>query len=313
MIQKYYDGTSKIINSAIEIGKLLGIVDATYLRKLSPPFSEEKQLQSIHASLNLEGNILSVEQVLAIFEQQRVLGPENAIKEVQNTIEAYKKLTDFNPFAEVSYLEAHRILMQELTPEPGLYREEVAVPEQPDSIWTIEQLMKNLFSYLIENEDNFIIKSCVFHCEMEVIHPFDAGNGLLERLWQRVILLQENPVFEYLPLDLKIKNNQEAYYKALSQSDREGLCTKFIEFMLDIIKASLEELIQDQRRNLSDIERIQYFKAQNTMKEFTRKDYMSVFKTISTATATRDLRKGAALGVFSKSGNNRVAKYRINA
>ncbi|MEL6393138.1 MAG: hypothetical protein AAFR97_10330 [Bacteroidota bacterium] len=165
MIQKYYDGTSKIINSAIEIGKLLGIVDATYLRKLSPPFSEEKQLQSIHASLNLEGNILSVEQVLAIFEEQRVLGPENAIKEVQNTIEAYKKLTDFNPFAEVSYLEAHRILMQELTPEPGLYRDEVAVPEQPDSIWTIEQLMKNLFSYLIENEDNFIIKSSIVQIE----------------------------------------------------------------------------------------------------------------------------------------------------
>jgi Fic family protein len=175
--------------------------------------------------------------------------------------------------------------------------------------WNVNLLMSNLFSYLKESEDNLIIKSCVFHYEMEFIHPFMDGNGRMGRLWQTLILMQENPVFEYLPVEIEIKSNQERYYEVLSESDKEGLCTRFIEFMLSMIKISLSQLIDAQRRSFTDEERLQYFKEQTVLKKFTRKDYLKVFKDISTATATRDLKKGVDLGILIKKGDNRLTTY----
>jgi Fic family protein len=316
MIQKYYEGTSKIINLSIEVGKLIGIVDATYLRKPQTNLRRENRIKTIQSSLMIEGNTLSLDQVTAIFENKRVIGPAKDIKEVQNAIEVYSKLRDFDPYNEESYLLAHKILMSGLVDNAGKYRtkgigifkgEEIAHMAPP--AWNISNLMGNLFSYLKESEDNQIVKSCVFHYEMEFIHPFMDGNGRMGRLWQTLILMQENPVFEYLPIEIEIKKNQEKYYEALSESDKEGLCTKFVEFMLGMIKISLSELIDDQRKSFSDEERLQYFKEQTNLNEFTRKDYLRVFKDISTATATRDLRKGVDLGILKKKGENRLAKY----
>ncbi|MCI5090443.1 Fic family protein [Phaeodactylibacter sp.] len=316
MIQKYYEGTSKIINLSIEVGKLIGIVDATYLRKPQTNLRRENRIKTIQSSLMIEGNTLSLDQVTAIFENKRIIGPAKDIKEVQNAIEVYNKLRDFDPYSEESYLLAHKILMSGLVDNAGKYRakgvgvfkgEQIAHMAPP--AWNVSNLMSNLFTYLKESEDNQIIKSCVFHYEMEFIHPFMDGNGRMGRLWQTLILMQENPVFEYLPIEIEIKKNQEKYYEALSESDKKGLCTKFVEFMLGMIKISLSDLIEDQRKSFSDEERLQYFKEQTDLKEFTRKDYLRVFKDISTATATRDLKKGVDLGVLKKKGENRLAKY----
>ncbi|MCB9082319.1 MAG: Fic family protein [Lewinellaceae bacterium] len=316
MIQKYYEGTPKIINLSIEVGKLLGIVDAAYLRKPQPNLRRENRIKTIQSSLMIEGNTLSLDQVTAIFENRMVVGPAKDIKEVQNAIEVYSKLSNFDPYSEESYLKAHRVLMSGLVEDAGKYRtkgvgifkgEEIAHMAPP--AWNVRNLMGNLFSYLKESEDNLIVKSCVFHYEMEFVHPFMDGNGRMGRLWQTLILMQENPVFEYLPIEIEIKKNQGSYYEALSKSDKEGLCTKFVEFMLSMIKISLSELIEDQRKSFSDEERLQYFKEQTALKEFTRKDYLRVFKDISTATATRDLKKGVALGILKKKGDNRLAKY----
>lgn len=316
MIQKYYEGTSKIINLSIEVGKLIGIVDATYLRKPQTNLRRENRIKTIQSSLMIEGNTLSLDQVTAIFENKRIIGPAKDIKEVQNAIEVYNKLRDFDPYSEESYLLAHKILMSGLVDNAGKYRakevgvfkgEQIAHMAPP--AWNVSNLMSNLFTYLKESEDNQIVKSCVFHYEMEFIHPFMDGNGRMGRLWQTLILMQENPVFEYLPIEIEIKKNQEKYYEALSESDKKGLCTKFVEFMLGMIKVSLSDLIEDQRKSFSDEERLQYFKEQTDLKEFTRKDYLRVFKDISTATATRDLKKGVDLGVLKKKGENRLAKY----
>jgi Fic family protein len=316
MVQKYYEGTAKIISLSMDIGRLMGIVDSTYLRKPQTNLRRENRIKTIQSSLRIEGNTLSLDQVTAIFENKRIIGPAKDIKEVQNAIEVYSNLRNFDPYSEASYLAAHKTLMSGLLDDAGQYRakgvgvfkgEEIAHMVPP--AWNVNLLMSNLFSYLKESEDNLIIKSCVFHYEMEFIHPFMDGNGRMGRLWQTLILMQENPVFEYLPVEIEIKSNQERYYEVLSESDKEGLCTRFIEFMLSMIKISLSQLIDAQRRSFTDEERLQYFKEQTVLKKFTRKDYLKVFKDISTATATRDLKKGVDLGILIKKGDNRLTTY----
>lgn len=314
--EKYYEGNSKIIKLSIEIGRLLGIVDSTYLRKPQTNLRRENRIKTIQSSLMIEGNTLSLDQATAIFDNKRIIGPAKDVAEVQNAIKVYRNLRNFDPYKIESYLKAHKILMSGLVSDAGEFRkkevgifkgEEIAHMTPP--AWNVNHLMSNLFSYLKSSDESLIIKSCVFHYEMEFIHPFMDGNGRMGRLWQTLILMKENPVFEFLPIEIEIKNNQEKYYEVLSESDKEGLCTKFVEFMLDMIKISLNQLVDAQRNSFTDVERLHYFKDQTSFKEFTRKDYLNVFKDISIATATRDLRKGVELGILKRLGDNRLSKY----
>ena len=317
MIHKYYEGTPRIINLSTDVGTLLGVVDATHLRKPRTELRKRNKVKTIRASLAIEGNTLSEDQITAIIENKRVVGPPKDIREVENAIRAYDNLSNFNAFSIESYLEAHRMLMSGLVDRPGQFRTASVGVVQGDRIahlappgWNVDNLMTDLFRYLEKGEDNLIIKSCVFHYEMEFIHPFMDGNGRMGRLWQTVILMRVNPVFEYLPIEQEIKKSEEDYYNVLSQCDREGLSTKFVEYMLDKIKLSLEELIGKQRDNVTDTERLKYFLDQLDSGEFTRKDYLRVFPGISTATATRDLRSGVEERLLVREGNDRQARYR---
>ncbi|HOY05135.1 MAG TPA: Fic family protein [Saprospiraceae bacterium] len=316
MTHKYYEGTSLIINLSTEIGRLLGVIDATHLRKPQTELRKKNKVKTIRASLAIEGNTLSEDQITAIIENKRVIGPSKDIKEVENAIQAYDNLSNFDAFSKESYLEAHRLLMSGLVEKPGQFRTGSVGVIQGDRIahmappgWNVDNLMTNLFAYLKEGEDNLIIKSCVFHYEMEFIHPFMDGNGRMGRLWQTVILMRANPVFEYLPIEQEIKKSQEEYYHVLSQCDKEGLSTKFVEYLLGKIKLSLTELVDTQRENFTDIERLNYFMDQIDTGDFTRKDYLRMFPKISTATATRDLRKGVEEGILVRKGNDRLASY----
>ena len=316
MIHKYYEGTPQIINLSIEIGRLLGVVDATHLRKPQTELRKKNKVKTIRASLAIEGNTLSEDQITAIIENKRVIGPSKDIKEVENAIQAYDNLSNFDAFSKESYLEAHRLLMLGLVDMSGQFRTGSVGVIQGDRIahlappgWNVDNLMTNLFRYLKEGEDNLIIKSCVFHYEMEFIHPFMDGNGRMRRLWQTVILINVNPVFEYLPIEQEIKKSQEEYYDVLSQCDKEGLSTKFVEYLLGKIKLSLVELVEIQRENFTDTERLSYFLEQIDIGEFTRKDYLKMFPKISTATATRDLRKGVEDGILTRKGTDRLANY----
>jgi Fic family protein len=148
-------------------------------------------------------------------------------------------------------------------------------------------LMKDLFLYLEKSDEIELIKSCVFHYEMEFIHPFNDGNERMGRLWQTLILMQKYPVFEFLPFETIISKDQEKYYKALANSDRFGKSTFFIEYILNVMALSLQELLKFNNRTMNEKDRLEYFVSLDK-KEFTRKDYMDVFKDISSATASRD-------------------------
>jgi len=169
--------------------------------------------------------------------------------------------------------------------------------------------MSDLFEYLKNKSELTLIKSCVFHYEMEFIHPFMDGNGRMGRLWQTAILINEYPMFEFLPFETLISKNQLKYYNSLSASDKEGKSTKFIEYMLNIIDQSLDELLQSSSKKLNETERLEIFLESNNQ-EFTRKDYMKHYSEISSATASRDLKNGVRNKIIEKYGDKKTTFYR---
>ncbi len=312
-----YKITPSILELISSISEKIGEVNANHLNKQSPQLRKQNKIKTIHSSLQIEGNTLTEAQITALIDKKRVIGPQKDVLEVMNAIKIYDNLKKFNPTSEKSFLLAHKQLMNGLIASPGSYRNQgvgivkgskvahVAPPAK-----NVSFLMKDLFNYLKTDSDLILIKSCVFHYEMEFIHPFLDGNGRMGRLWQTLILMSKYPVFEFLPFETLISKTQKKYYASLSLSDRYGNSSTFIEYMLEVIDKSLAELLNFNNRTLKDIDRLNYF-IELGNREFTRKDYMNVFKDISSATASRDLKKGIELNLFIVTGIQNKAKYKI--
>ncbi len=174
----------------------------------------------------------------------------------------------------------------------------------------VYSLMSDLFKYLKKDDDIILIKSCVFHYELEFIHPFIDGNGRMGRLWQTMILKEHSPIFEFLPIETVVKLKQQEYYNVLGKSDKEGSSTAFIEFMLEIIKDTLEDLLKVQNITLTNNDRIIHFKNIIGNQFFSRQDYLRAFKNISAATASRDLKLAVDDRIIEKQGDKRTTKYK---
>ena len=312
-----YDITPRVLKLISSISEKIGEVNATYLSKQSPQFRKQNRIKTIQSSLQIEGNTLTTEQITALIENKRVVGPKKDITEVQNAIQVYDELISYKPHSEKAFLKAHAALMKGLLDSIGKYRNQSVGIVKGEKLehgappfQNVPYLMKDLFTYLKDADELTLIKSCVFHYEMEFIHPFLDGNGRMGRLWQTVILLQDFPVFEFLPFEKLISETQNTYYQSLSESDKLGKSTPFIEYMLGVIDKSLAELLNYTQRILKDMDRLAYFLDQG-FTEFSRKDYMRVFKDISTATASRDLKKGLELNLFESSGELNKTRYFI--
>jgi Fic family protein len=312
-----YQITPEILKLIASISEKIGQINAKFLDKPSPKLRKENRIKTIHSSLSIEGNTLTEEQITALIENRRIIGPEKDINEVLNAIKVYDQLKSFDPKSSKSFLKAHEILMKGLVIDNGKYRNKgvgimagdriahVAPPAE-----NVSHLMNELFDYIKISKEISLIKSCVFHYEMEFIHPFIDGNGRMGRLWQTLILMKEYPVFEFIPFENIIHKTQSEYYHALSQSDKSGNSTPFIEYMLNVINDSLFTILDFKSRTISTEDRLTYF-SETCESEFSRKDYMSVFKEISSATASRDLKQGAELGLFEKEGDKTKTVYRI--
>ena len=312
-----YHLTNAILKGLSEVSEKIGALRASHLDRPSPELRKSHQVKTIHHSLQIEGNSLSESQITAILEGRRVLGPSKDILEVQNAIEAYRRIGQWKGTDEKSFQKAHGILMQKLISNPGRYRTEGVEIVKGNEVQhyapphdRVPFLMKELFTYLKESDDPVLIKSCVFHYEVEFIHPFLDGNGRIGRLWQTVLLSEWHELFSFLPFERLIRQHQEAYYNVLALCDKAGNSTAFIEFMLGILSAALDNLLDQSLKPKNREERLRYFIEQFSG-DFTRQDYMKLFKDISSATASRDLKTGVDMGLLAKTGEKRNTTYHI--
>lgn len=256
-----YEITDEMLELVSEImenlGKLSGVNE---LEKL-PRLRRVSRIKSIHSSLAIENNTLSIEQVTDVINGKRVLAPQKDIEEVHNAFNAYEKLSEINPYSIDDLLKIHGIMMNGLVKEAGMLRSgQVGVYNQDGKVVHlappadfVPQQLGQLFNWVKNSNANMLIKSSVFHYEFEFIHPFNDGNGRTGRLWQTALLASWKPIFAWIPIESIIKDNQEDYYNAITLSTSQGKSNIFIEFMLDVINKAIKDIITDTRNHYNHI------------------------------------------------------------
>lgn len=209
--------------------------------------------------------------------------------------------------------------MKDLTSSAGKYRstavgilKDSKVSRMAPPAKLVPTLMRDLFTFLNKDKETHpLIKACVFHYELELIHPFSDGNGRMGRLWQQRLLMEHSPLFEYLSVETWVHKSQKSYYKALEKSDAEGKSTVFIEYALELILKELENFnAQFRPEKIKIADRIEMAIEHFKSTEFSRKDYLALFKDISSPTASRDLARAVAEKRLSLHGTKSTALYR---
>lgn len=255
--------TNKMLNLAIAITEKMGKINNFSSLKRMPILRKNNKIKSIHSSLAIEANSLSLNQVRDVIDGKVVIGPQTEIQEVKNAYKAYSKINEFDGYSETDLLKSHEILTYLLCEEAGRYRThgegvydggKVIFIAPPHTL--VPTLMNDLFDWLKnDNETPILIKSCVFHYEFVFIHPFGDGNGRVARLWQNVLLMKWNSIFEYIPIESYIQKYQSVYYDKISICHKNGNSNDFIEFILQMIDATLEDIIlsiEKESKNISD-------------------------------------------------------------
>jgi Fic family protein len=246
-----FEITNAIIDHVAEIAELVGRLTSTNQLSANPTLRRTNRIRTIHGSLAIEQNTLTLEQVTAVLNGKQVLAPPKDIAEVKNAYEIYERLDELDPFSVDDLLTAHSIMTRGLVDESGVFRSKpVGVVDQEGHILhfgTLPQYVPDLVMELLgwtkNNDVHMLIRSCVFHYEFELIHPFADGNGRVGRLWHTLLLSKWNPAFAWLPVESIIHDRQQEYYAAINASNAAGESTVFIEFMLSAIKASLIDAI----------------------------------------------------------------------
>ena len=250
--QPPFEITHRMIDDVAEIAALVGNLTATDALSASPTLRRSNRIRTIHGSLAIEQNTLTLEQVTAVLNGKQVLAPPRDIAEVRNAYEIYERLEDLDPYSVDDLLTAHGILTRGLVEEFGMFRTKpVGVVDREGRILhfgTLPQYVPDLVMELLDwvktSQVHMLIRSCVFHYELELIHPFADGNGRVGRLWHTLLLSRWNPVFAWLPVESIIHDRQQEYYAAINASNEAGESTVFIEFMLSAIKASITEAME---------------------------------------------------------------------
>ena len=263
MYKPPFEITNKMLTLSISITEKVGKINSFNSLKRMPILRRNNKIKSIHSSLAIEANSLSLNQVKDVIEGKVVLGPLKEIQEVKNAYNAYSNITNFDGYSEQELLKAHFLLTNSVCDLPGKYRNhgegvfdgsKVIFVAPPHDL--VPSLMKDLFKWLKNDEETpMLIKSCIFHYEFVFIHPFSDGNGRLARLWQNILLCKWKPVFEYIPIESFIQKYQQEYYNKIALCHSIGKSNDFIEFMLTVIDSTLDDIlfnIQRECENISD-------------------------------------------------------------
>jgi Fic family protein len=239
--------TTEILNLVAQISQGVGELNASALNA-SPQLRKQNRIKTITGTLAIEGNSLSEAQITAILEGRPVLGSVRELAEVKGAIAAYEALPKLSPNAVQDLLAAHALMMSDILKDAGSFRRQGVGIHKGGEVHHIAPpahkvsgLMSDLMHWLSQTEVHPLIAGCVFHYELEFIHPFSDGNGRMGRLWQTLILSRWHPLFLSLPLESVIKDHQNDYYWALEQADEQADSTPFIEFMLSIIAQTLAQ------------------------------------------------------------------------
>ena len=253
--------SNKMLALSISIAEKISKIETYESLKRMPILRRNNKIKSIHSSLAIEANSLSMNDVFDVISGKTVFGPQKEIQEVKNAYKAYEMIKEFDPYSESDLLKAHGILTFLTIKESGKYRNSaegvfdgnrVIFIAPPADL--VPQLMQDLFNWLKnDNEVPLLIKSCIFHYQFVFIHPFVDGNGRTVRLWQNVLLTDWNPIFEYIPIESRIQKYQNEYYDAISTCHKNANSNLFIEFMLKMIDETLDDVFMSVKKESMNI------------------------------------------------------------
>lgn len=241
--------TDRIVALIADISEQIGKITIQHQGTINPRLRRENRIRTIHSSLAIEHNTLTIDQVTAIIDGKRVLGNPNEIQEVKNAYEAYELMLKLDPNSVEDLLSAHRLMMKGLVPENGRFRskgvgifdgEQLIHMAPPADL--VPKLIADLFEWYKNSEVHPLIKSAVFHYEFEFIHPFADVNGRMGRMWHSLLLGQWKELFYWLPIEELIRSKQTKYYNALGKADKSTDSAVFVELMLDIIYSTLKDM-----------------------------------------------------------------------
>lgn len=308
-----FEITNTILDEIAEIAELVGHVNASFGLSTNPTLRRTNRIRTIYSSLAIEQNTLSLEQVTAVLNGKHVVAPPKDIAEVKNAYEIYEIMDSLDPYSVDDLLCAHGVMTKGLIEESGCFRSRpVGVVDKQGNVLHfgtlpdyVPGLVMELLDWVRDSEFHMLIKSCVFHYELELIHPFSDGNGRIGRLWHTLLLTQWKPMFAWLPVESMIHDRQDEYYQAINRSNNEAGSTVFIEFMLSAIKEALLEAVQTGRAENRSTEeqrwhQIKYFLEKNGV--ITNADVRKMLG-VSAATANR------ILAMMTEKG--RIKKVRI--
>lgn len=251
-----FEITNRMLNRVSSISEKLGRIETWRTLERQPHLRRNNRIQSVHSSLKIEANSLSLDNVRDVLNAREVIGPAKEIQEVKNAFAAYDQIDAVDPYSLDDLLRLHGVMTRQTVEESGVFRSgaegvyrggvciHIAPPPE-----MVPPLMRQLFDWMAarRREIHPLILSSVFHYEFVFIHPFRDGNGRMARLWQTTLLSRWNPLFEYIPIESQIERFQDEYYDAIAVSTSEGSSTAFVEFMLDRIDEVLDRVIAQER------------------------------------------------------------------
>ena len=309
----------RLLNLLATAHHRLGEVKARHLQRPEQDLERAYRVSAVHGTLAMEGNVLDPLPVAELVDHPRAAesGPEEL--EVINTHRVYDLLPGLDPASPPDLRRAHGVLMHGLSLYAGSYRDGPidVLYGDPRPLRTapadnLPAQVEELLHHAATDEGPPLLTSCVLHFGLVYLRPFTAGNGRMARLWQRRLLMDHWPVFGFLPVEAFVHRTEPAYHTALEYADRTGDCTGFLTYMLERIDEALVELLAMPDPVLSSEERVERFLRQAPSRAFRRKDYLTFFPGLSTATATRDLAQAVQAGLLERKGEKRRASYHRN-